>query len=54
MPKFHCTVMYECADGTVGEDVSTVEARNIDEACEIAEAAVVAKGQFFFSDVRLL
>lgn len=54
MPEFQCTVMYERTDGTVGEDETVVDARDIDEACEIAEQAVATKGQFFFSDVRLL
>ena len=53
MPKYTATVMYERPDGTVGEDTIVVDARHIDEACEMAEAAVVSKGRFFYSDVRL-
>lgn len=53
MPKFQCRIMYERPDGTVGEETTIVQARHIDEACEIAERAVASKGRFFFSDVRL-
>ena len=54
MPKYTATVMYERPDSTVGEDTIVVDARHIDEACEIAEQSVAAKRRFFFSDVRLL
>lgn len=54
MYKFESTVMYERFDGTIGEDVKIIIAKDIDDACDIAERAVASKGKFFYSDVKLI